>query len=163
MEDGLAREGVLVLCNEDRNATSNDAECDAARRAAAAVAAQSGEGRQAQLEQESERKMIAMRDRDELQERAAAQAAAQAEAERAAAYDAQWRDPKALPAADDVEPFDPFNPFAVQVPRHPPLENAAVAPPKTWLEITVPELGIQEPALIPRPFRTAGDDSSAAR
>ena len=87
MEDGFAREGVLVRCNQDREATADDVECANARRAAAAVAAQSDGEQVAQRERESERKMIAMRDRNELREQAAEQAAAQAEAEQRAAYD----------------------------------------------------------------------------
>jgi hypothetical protein len=150
MEDGFAREGVLVRCNQDREATADDVECANARRAAAAITAQDEQERNAQLERESERKMVAMRGRDEVREQAAAQAVVQAEADRQAAYEAQWRDPsKPAPQAADEENYDPF---AVRVPERLPIEIAAVAPPKTELEITVPDLEIQE-VVIPRPFR----------
>ena len=39
MEDGLAREGVLARCNQDRKASGDDQECENARRAAASLAA----------------------------------------------------------------------------------------------------------------------------
>jgi hypothetical protein len=150
MEDGFAREGVLVRCNQDREATANDVECVNARRAAAAVGAQADGDQVAQRERESERKMIAMRDSADNREQAAAQAAAQAEAEQRAAYDAQWRDPaKPAPAAQDEN----YDPFAVHIPERIPLEVAAVAPPKGELEIVVPDLEIEEVATIPRPFR----------
>src|SRR5687768_9162460 len=38
MEDGIAREGVLTRCNQNREATLQDVECANARRAAAAIA-----------------------------------------------------------------------------------------------------------------------------
>lgn len=149
MEDGFAREGVLVRCNRDREATANDVECANARRAAAAIAAQTDKERAEQLARESERKIVAMRDRDDLRQQAAAQAEAVAEAERQAAYDAQWRDGAAPPPAAGEEDNDPF---AVRVPQRLPLQVAAVEPPKPELEITAPDLEIQTVA-IPRPLR----------
>jgi hypothetical protein len=59
MEDGLARDGVLARCNQDREATLTDAECANARRAAAAVALEAERGREPKLERESEVKLAA--------------------------------------------------------------------------------------------------------
>jgi hypothetical protein len=59
MEDGLARDGVLARCNQDREATLADAECANARRAAAAVALEAERGREPELERESEVKLAA--------------------------------------------------------------------------------------------------------
>ena len=64
MDDGLAREGVLTRCNENRDETLTDEECANARRAAAAIALEAERARAPQLEQESEAKLLAMRDRE---------------------------------------------------------------------------------------------------
>ena len=174
MEDALAREGVLARCSRDRTATGADAECEAARRAAGAAAAAMEEERRAELERESERKMIAMRDRAAAEGRAAADAAARAEAERAAAYDAQWRDPNAprtasadgvaapsfgtpLAASASAVLASADDPFAEFVPVVPPLEIAAVSPPTSDFRIAEPELELGEVAKIPRPFRNKED------
>jgi hypothetical protein len=172
MEDALAREGVLARCNLDRTTTDEDAECEAARRAASAVAAEMEQARKGGLERESERKMIAMRDRVAEQDRAAAEVAARAEAERAAAYDAQWRDPtsprtasaEGVPAPAFGAPLGAFaaaapqdDPFAEFVPVVPPLEVAAVAPPVSDFQIAEPELEFGEVTSIPRPFRNKED------
>jgi len=61
MEDGLARDGVLTRCNENREATLNDEECSNARRAAATLALEAERARAPALEQQSEAKMVAMR------------------------------------------------------------------------------------------------------
>ena len=42
MEDGLARDGALTRCNQDRDATLTDVECANARRAAATLAIEIG-------------------------------------------------------------------------------------------------------------------------
>jgi hypothetical protein len=172
MEDALAREGVLARCNRDRTATGADAECEAARRAAAAAAAAVEEEGRAELERESERKMIALRDRLAAEDRAAADAVARAEAERAAAYDAQWRDPNAPRTAGAVSApsfgaplatsasaalASVDDPFAAFVPVVPPLEVAAVSPPTSDFRIVEPELELGEVATIPRPFRNKED------
>jgi hypothetical protein len=52
MDDGLAREGVLSRCNQNREETQSDAECINARRAAAT------------LEQQSDATVLALRDRE---------------------------------------------------------------------------------------------------
>src|SRR5687768_474466 len=59
MEDGLARDGVLARCNQDRDATSTDVECANARRAAAAVALEAERGREPNLERAPDVKVAA--------------------------------------------------------------------------------------------------------
>jgi hypothetical protein len=59
MEDGLARDGVLTRCNQDRDATSTDEECANARRAAAAVALEAERARAEQRGSEAE--IVALR------------------------------------------------------------------------------------------------------
>jgi hypothetical protein len=167
-EDGLAREGALVRCNQDRDATAGDVECANARRAAVAVAAELEQARSGELAAESERKLASMRDRADRAERA------QEDAE--AAYEAQWRDPKAKPEAGAANgaaaprfgtPLGPsmrndtaYNVESLsQVPTRPELELAAVAPPVS--EIARPEIEIEQAAIIPRPFRN--DDGTVRR
>lgn len=176
MEDGLAREGVLARCNQDRDATFDDVECSNARRAAAALAGERDEGRSADLAAASERKLAAMRAASARAEQAAQDAAAAAQAAAAAAYEAQWRAGKV--SAEDVAngtgarapafgaPLGPVLPSMrddtvynveslSQVPMRPELELAAVMPPQS--EIVRPELEIEQAAIIPRPFRN-GDE-----
>src|SRR6185503_16523219 len=62
MEDGLAREGVLTRCNQDRDATLHDVECANARRASAALAIEAERARAGDLEHASERKLAALRE-----------------------------------------------------------------------------------------------------
>ncbi len=64
MEDGLARDGVLTRCNQNRDETLTDEECANARRAAAALALEAERARAPELERESEAKLLAMRDRE---------------------------------------------------------------------------------------------------
>ena len=180
MEDGLAREGVLARCDQDRDATVSGIECDNARRAAATLAAETDRGRAQDLERESERKLVALRERNDRQaavERAAA-AASRAAAE--AAYEARWRDPsgpRTAPAAGDASaaapafgaPVGPLMPsmtestlFDVYAEETDPLgrhsiEIAAAEPPVNDVQIASPELEIADLAIIPRPFR--GDDA----
>jgi hypothetical protein len=172
MEDGLAREGVLARCNQDRDATFDDVECSNARRAAAAVATEGEQGRSANLAAESERKLAAMRDASARAEQAAHDAEVAAKAAADAAYEAQWRDGKApseggangsgarapafgaplgsvMPSMrdDSVYPVESLS----QVPTRPELELAAVMPPQS--EVERPEIQIEQTAIIPRPFR----------
>src|SRR5262245_27342368 len=64
MDDGFAREGVLTRCNQNREETLNDEECNNARRAAATVALAAERERAPVLEQRSEAKLAALRDRE---------------------------------------------------------------------------------------------------
>jgi hypothetical protein len=158
MEDGLAREGVLARCNQDRNASVNDPECDNARRAAAAIGATGERERTQNYERESSRKLEELRDRAARKQQAEEQAAAAAKAAEKEAYEAQWRDkasasptgPISNNAVDDRESLS-------QLPARPELKIAAIDPPKGDVEPQKPE--IEHAAVIPRPFR----DSSLQR
>ncbi len=171
-EDGLAREGALARCNQDRAASDADVECANARRAGAAVAAELEQARSGELAAESERKLAAMRDLSARAEQAQQEAERAAQAAADAAYEAQWRDPKATVEAGAAAPGArtpmfgaPLGPVRSsmrddtaynveslsQVPTRPELELAAVAPPVS--EIVQPELEIEQTAIIPRPFR----------
>jgi hypothetical protein len=179
-EDGLAREGALARCNQDRGATADDVECANARRAAVAVAAELEQARSGDLAAESERKLSAMRDRSAREEQAQQNAELAAEAAADAAYEAQWRDPKATPESGaatgasgaraprfgaplgsvlpSMRDDTAYNVESLsQVPTRPELELAAVAPPVS--EITRPEIEIEQAAIIPR-FR---DDEETVR
>jgi hypothetical protein len=63
MDDGFARDGVLTRCNQNREETLNDVECNNARRAAATIALEAERERAPALERQSEAKMLAMRER----------------------------------------------------------------------------------------------------
>ena len=93
MDDSLAREGALARCNQDREATANDAECINARRAASTIATRADEALREQREAESDVLRAAVRDRAGYVQTAAerAEAAAQITAEAEAEYEAQWR------------------------------------------------------------------------
>jgi hypothetical protein len=181
MDDGLAREGVLTRCNQNRDATLADEECANARRASAAVALVAERARESGLERESETKLLALRDR-EARRAAAAQGAAAASREAAeAAYEARWRNPAGprtadgavapnvapafgtpvgtvLPSMTESSLFDVYADGAN--PLGPPsLEIEAAAPPPNELNIASPELELAELAIVPRPFRTAADQA----
>jgi hypothetical protein len=152
MEDGLAREGVLARCNQDRNASVDDQECENARRAAAAIGATGERERTAKNERESSRKLEALRDRAARQQQADEQAAAAAKAAEKDAYDAQWRDKNAAgsgagPTSDNVDDRESLS----QLPARPELKIAAIDPPKGDVQPQKPE--IEHAAVIPRPFR----------
>ena len=158
-EDVLAREGALARCSLETDTTESDVECENARRAASAVGAEIEQARSQGLAAESERKLTAMRARSDRVEQAEQDAALAAKAAAEAAYEAQWRDPKAAPvgqlrddAAYNVESLS-------QVPTRPELELAAVMPPKS--EILRPQIEIEQNAVIPRPFRR--DDETVRR
>jgi hypothetical protein len=160
MEDGLAREGVLARCNQDRRASVDDQECENARRAAAAIGATGEQERTEKNERESSRKLEALRDRSARQQQADEQAAAAAKAAEKDAYEAQWRDKNGAPSGsagpisdngvDDRESLS-------QLPARPELKIAAIEPPKADVQPQKPE--IEHAAVIPRPFR----DSSLQR
>jgi hypothetical protein len=157
MDDGIAREGVLARCNQDREASARDAECDNARRAAATLAAGEDRRSAASLEQESARKLSALRDRQVREQEAEQEAADAAKAAAAADYDAHWRDknPQADAADSETETDDRFaeRESLSQLPTRPELKVAAVAPPRSEIKLEKPE--IEQAAIAPRPFRTA--------
>ncbi len=103
LEDAAAREGTLVRCNADRDASANDLECANARRAAAAVALDEERARRAELEAESDRLRSELRDRIAAQQEAEQRAEALRRAMLQAAYEAQWVDPDDPDAAAEVE------------------------------------------------------------
>jgi hypothetical protein len=160
MEDGLAREGVLARCNQDRKASVDNQECENARRAAATVGASGERERSENYERQSSRKLEELRDRSARQQQAEQQAAAAAKAAEKEAYEAQWRDKDGATAtgagpisdnsADDRESLS-------QLPARPELKIAAIDPPKGDVQPQKPE--IEHAAVIPRPFR----DSSLQR
>ncbi len=181
MDDGLAREGVLTRCNQDRDATLADEECANARRASAAVALAAERARESGLERESETKLLALRER-EAQRTAAEQGAATASrAATEAAYEARWRNPAGqrtadgnaapttapafgtpvgtvMPSMTESSLFDVYadgaNPLG---PRS--LEIEAAVPPPNEFNIASPELELAELAIVPRPFRAAADQA----
>jgi hypothetical protein len=163
MEDGLAREGVLARCNQDRKASVDDQECENARRAAAAVGATGEHERTQNYERESSRKLEQLRDRAARQQQAEQQAAAAAKAAEKDAYEAQWRDKNAAGQANGAGPISDASSGAdereslSQLPARPELKLAAVEPPKADIQPQKPE--IEHAAVIPRPFR----DSSLQR
>jgi hypothetical protein len=174
MEDGLARDGVLARCNEDRDVTLSEIECDNARRAAATITAESDRGRSEDLERESERKLIALRERSDRQAAAERAAAAAVRAAAEAAYEARWRGPAGsrtaptganeaapafgapvgpvMPSMTESTLFDVYAEGADPLGRH-SIEVAAVEPPANDLQIASPELELADLAIIPRPFR----------
>ena len=154
MEDGLAREGVLARCNQDRQASNGDEECANARRAAATLAAAGESERSASLEKESARKLNALRDRQVRQQQAEQNAETAAKAAADEAYEAQFRDKNAAGGAEpisDAGDRDVERESLSQLPARPELKLAAVAPPPSDLKPAKPE--IEQAAIIPRPFR----------
>ncbi len=161
MEDGLAREGVLARCNEDRKASVDDQECENARRAAATIGATGERERTQNYERESSRKLEQLRDRAARQQQADEQAAAAAKAAEKEAYEAQWRDKGAAAPATGATPISDNGAddreSLSQLPARPELKIAAIEPPKGDVQPQKPE--IEQAAVIPRPFR----DSSLQR
>jgi hypothetical protein len=148
MDDGLAREGVLTRCNQDRDATLMDEECANARRASAAVALEAERAREPGLTRESEDKLVALRDRRVRQATAEQAAVAAARAAADAAYEARWRGAAGQrPVADGAtDPaFDVYADGSDPLGRR-SLEVAAAAPP------------VNDLAFVPRPFRNDDAD-----
>ena len=91
MEDRLAREGTIAICNRDPIASRTDIECANARRAEAAIALRMERERREEFERESERRLESLRREMAERERIARESAlAAARAEREA-YEAIWR------------------------------------------------------------------------
>jgi len=155
MEDGLAREGVLARCNQDRKASDDDQECDNARRAAATIGASGERERSQNYEKQSSRKLEELRDRAARRQQAEEQAAAAAKAAEKEAYEAQWHD-KDSPQASGAGPISDAGAgdereSLSQLPARPELKIAAIEPPKADVQPQKPE--IEHAAVIPRPFR----------
>ena len=171
MEDGIARDGVLARCNQDRDATLNDEECANARRAAAAVAVEQERARREAFARESQRKLAALRDHtaQERQEEQDSEAAARAEAE--AAYERMWPKPdgERVPAADNQTteaapafgaPLGPLLPslsdtYDGQLPSRPRLGKTEVEPPSNEVAIIPPEFRREDIAVVPEHLHAA--------
>lgn len=110
MDDSFAREGALARCNQDREATVDDAECINARRAASTIAARADEALREQREAESDILRAAVRDRAGYVQTAAERAEAVAQIAADAEYEEQWRvaqenvETAQLSYAEPVEP-----------------------------------------------------------
>ena len=144
MEDGLAREGVLIRCNESRDETVADVECVNARRAEAAIALEAERARAPQLEQESEAKLLALRERDA---RESPQASGNPSAP---AFGAPLG--SVMPSMTSASSFDVYAEGADPLGRR-TLEIAAAEPPANDLVIASPQLELTDLAVVPRPFR----------
>jgi hypothetical protein len=148
MDDGLAREGVLIRCNESREETVSDLDCVNARRAEAAIALEAERARAPQLEQESEAKLVALRDRDSRQ------AAADQDGAETAAVAPAFGTPlgSVMPSMTSSPSFDVYAEGADPLGRR-TLEIAAAEPPPNDLVIEQPRLEMTDLAVVPRPFR----------
>ena len=91
MDDSIAREGTLARCNQDREATSGDAECINARRAASAIAARADEELREQREASSDVLRAAVRDREGYAQAAVRRAEAASQVAADADFEAQWQ------------------------------------------------------------------------
>jgi len=153
MEDSLAREGVLVRCNADREATAFDPECVNARRAAAAIAAQDDVGKRERLEAQSEARLVAARQRADAQLAAERRAVLAADAERTHSYEAQWDEDHA--AETTVAPVGPESAYPQDAPQiAPSLDTAAqldAAPPASPLPALEP---VTLPSSVRAPLTT---------
>jgi hypothetical protein len=178
MDDGLARDGALNRCNQNRDATLADVECANARRAAAIVALEGERARVAALERESADKLVALRQRQERQSVAEESTAAAALAAAEANYEARWRNPAGARPAEGAAPgaapaygvpvgqvmpsmtesalFDVYAEGADPLGRR-NIEIASAEPPSNDLKIEAPELELHELSIIPRPFRDASE------
>ena len=127
MDDGLAREGVLTRCNQNREETLNDVECNNVRRASATLALEAERARAPELEQRSEAKLAALREREP-------QGAA------------ETRDASPSDAPTFGSPVGPLlsslSPHTIEIDAEPPSNELVIAPP-----LDMPELGV-----VPQPF-----------
>jgi hypothetical protein len=138
MDDGFAREGVLTRCNQNRDETLADAECNNARRAAATIALEAERARAPELEQRSEARLAAtLRDRQ-----------ASGETGTTSSVGPTFGSPvgSVLPSMsqsfDDAEGNALLGPRAIEIDAEPPSNDLVIAPP-----LDVPEL-----AVVARPF-----------
>jgi len=155
MEDGLAREGVLTRCNQDRDASQQDVECANARRASAALAIEAERARAGGLEHASERKLAALR---ELEAREATATGSSTVGGNAANGATSFGTPigAVLPSIGESTVYADQEPLS----RRLSLDVDA-APPANDVAIVAPKIEIADVAVIPRPFRT--DDANAPR
>lgn len=134
MEDTIAREGTLVRCNADREATANEPECVNARRAAAAIAAQAEAEERGRLQAQSEARLLAARRRYEAQQEEQRRAREAEQAEEELAYEALWAEspkpaepPGADAAADEsADPEPSLEPIVLPSSVHPPLTTISL-------------------------------------
>jgi hypothetical protein len=152
MDDGLAREGVLTRCNQNRDATLDDPECVNARRAAATLAIEGDRERAEENERESERKLLALRERSYRESAAERGPTSAADASSAApSFGAPVG--AVMPSMTESSLFDVYADGSDPLGR-PNLEVAAAEPPANDFEIASPELELADLAIIPRPFRS---------
>jgi hypothetical protein len=135
-EDSVARDGVLLRCDKDRDATAGDLECIAARRAGAAVALEQERSRAGALQQQSDRKLVALRGR------AGGEADAGANDAAASAFGA----PIGSKLPSMTESADPYD---VQFPGRPTFKLGDVQPPASEIEIERPQLTPEDVAVVP--------------
>jgi hypothetical protein len=133
-EDSVARDGVLSRCDKAPNATSDDLECIAARRAAAAVALEQERARADGRDRQSERKLVALRDRSARQ----AQGEPTVTAPAAPAFGAPLGG--VLPSISDPG----SDPYDIQFPGRPTFELGEIPPPSSEVEIVQPTLKPEE-------------------
>jgi hypothetical protein len=171
MEDGLAREGVLARCSRDGDTTVNDAECAAARRAAAAIAVEHERAQSAELERESQRKLLAMRARADRADEVRAEAAAAAREAAERAYEGRWPEEApeggasaeqqgdapafgapigpVLPSISESSPFEVYS----GTPVAPGIAPQRPEPPSNEVAITAPDVGLAGLTAVPRPLK----------
>jgi len=147
MEDGLARDGALARCNQNRDATLSDGECANARRAATTLTVEAERVRAAEFDRESERKLAAMRNHQGSLDSGVGSNGAPA-----------FGTPvgRVMPSMAELEVYAEAEPLG----RH-NVEVAAAEPPSNELEAFAPEIELADVAVIPRPFRT--DDVAPPR
>jgi hypothetical protein len=147
MDDGLAREGVLIRCTESREETVADVECVNARRAEAAIALEAERARAPQLEEQSEAKLLALRAR-EARQAAAEQVGDDPATTAAPAFGAPLG--PVMPSMSSPA-FDVYAEGADPLGRR-TLEIAAAEPPANDLVIASPRLEMTDLQVVPRPF-----------
>ena len=137
MDDGFAREGVLTRCNQNREETLSDVECNNARRAAATIALEAERARAPELEQRSEAKLAALRDGGD-----AAGSAGSASASVAPAFGSPVG--SVLPSmSSDEYGTELLGPRAIEIEAEPPSNDLVIAP----------AIDVSELAVVRRPFR----------
>ena len=142
MDDGFAREGVLTRCNQNREETLNDVECNNARRAAATLALEAERARAPELEQRSEAKLAALRER-QTQDGAETRDRSPSDAPTfGSPVGSVLPSISRSPSPDEER----LGPHSIEIDVEPPSNELVIAPP-----LDLPEL-----AVVPRPF---GDEA----
>ena len=142
MDDGFAREGVLTRCNQNREETLNDVECNNAHRASATLALEAERARAPELEQRSEARLAALRDRE-----APVQAGSTGDTlpNVGPSFGSPVGSvlPSMSPSLDaGTQGNARLGPRAIEIDAEPPSNELVIAPP-----LDVPEL-----AVVPQPF-----------